>query len=85
MNPKRFAFRIYTAQDNSTVAELITALGGEDKGSVTQVWEWGEGRWKKGSRMRKDEEKAGRRLRELGWGEAGGRKKAPVWLYFEKK
>ena len=83
--PKKFGFRIYTAQDNSTVTELIEALGGGDGASVTQMWEWGNGWWKEGSRMEKGGEKAGRRLSELGWSEAGSKKRAPVWLYFKRK
>lgn len=82
---KPVSFRIFRIQDNSSIAELITAMGGEDKASVTQVWEWGEGRWKKGSKMTMGGEKADRRLSELGWSEAGSKKKQPVWLYFAKK
>ena len=83
--PKRFSFRIFTIQDNSTISELITALGGDDKASVTQVWEWGEGRWKKGSTKKMGTEKVESRLSEMGWSEAGSKKKQPVWLYFAKK
>ena len=80
---KKFSFRTFTTMDNATVAELLTAMGGSDKASVTQVWEWG-GTWKKGSKLKIDAEKADVRLRDLGWSGAGGKKKAPVWLYYVK-
>jgi hypothetical protein len=79
--PTAFRFKIYTAQDNATVTELITALKGGEGSSVTQMWEWGEGHWKKGSTIVKGSEKAGARLTDLGWSGAGSRMRPPIWLY----
>jgi hypothetical protein len=81
----KFSFRRHVAMDNSTVSEVIAALGGGEKTSVTQVWEWGDGMWKKGSKMKYGADKAGLRLSELGWSDAGSRKKSPVWLYYKEK
>lgn len=58
-------------------------MGGGDNGSVRQLWELGNSRWRTGSELKKGSKKADRRLSELGWSESGSSKNEPVWLYFK--
>jgi hypothetical protein len=64
---EKFCFNIFNVQDNPTANQVIEALGGGEGSSITPVWEWGKGTWKKGGKMRYDEDKAGQKLSELGW------------------
>jgi hypothetical protein len=41
--------------------------------------------WKKGSKMKHGEGKAGQRLSDLGCSAAGSKRKANIWLYYKQK
>ncbi|KAL9012528.1 MAG: hypothetical protein Q9173_002721 [Seirophora scorigena] len=76
-----------------TVGELIDVLGappasdGDNKDNqqrkkygLMEVHELGGGRWAAGQVVLRGSERAGKTLREMGWGETRGFAAKPVWL-----
>ena len=77
-------FNIRLAPTNMTVRELIDQLGigGGDATlcGISECLELGDGRWAKGLTIFKSNANVDKTLGDVGWDEARGDDRMPVWL-----
>ncbi|QIW96465.1 hypothetical protein AMS68_001983 [Peltaster fructicola] len=64
---------------------LTDRAGSKHPWVVTEVWEAGDGEWKKGTTIPYASEKAAGTLKSFGWGSSRGKAEPPVWLVVHKK
>lgn len=82
---KEFTFSVFVVQDNATLTQVLESLGPVGEAAkVTEIFELGDGAWRKGKGVKMGDEAADKTLAELGWVGSGGFSREPVWLYLKK-
>jgi hypothetical protein len=80
---KGFPFMTYTCAAQATVKSVIAALKGDSGTSMTQLFEFGDGVFTKGTTIKMDADRAKDTLEKLGWASAGNKVSAPIWIVIE--
>jgi hypothetical protein len=77
-------FKIFKVPTMFTVQDLITGLEGKDHHAAVEYKELGDGQWSKDLTIPYKDDKAKKRLADIGWGEHKGKGSAPTWMTLEK-
>ena len=79
-------FSIKIMWEELTVGQAIAMLGGDSKkGAITEMFELGCGRWRKGRTIKCKDDKAKKTIKDVGWGaQRGGSILSPVWVVITK-